>query len=175
MKNQLNPIITTLHDLLDIDAGRFTNAEVQLKNKIPEWMKTSSSLKLNEVLQKYLTFVEQHIEDFNVFFETEKISILSTSNRIMQAMITELEEKMDACTDPEVRDACLLAGIQEINHYKISTYGTAAAFASTLDKTSASGLFHDAEANEKLIDDRLTQLAKFEINKRAVHPVKLMQ
>jgi hypothetical protein len=31
-------------------------------------------------------------------------------------------------------------------------------------------LFHEAEANEKQIDDRLTQLAEFEINIRAKSP-----
>ena len=71
------------------------------------------------------------------------------------------------CTDAEVKDACLLACIQAINHFKISMYGTAAAFANALDMEKQAAIFHEAEVNEKQIDDRLSQLAEHEINIRA--------
>jgi ferritin-like metal-binding protein YciE len=126
-----------------------------------------------EVLQKYQAQVSHHIENFNTFFEKEEISSLSISNTIMHALIGEINEKITFCTDHEVKDACLLAGIQEINHYKISMYGTAAAFARMLENEEAARIFHDAEINEKQIDDRLTQLAEFEVNKKARSPLAL--
>jgi len=91
----------------------------------------------------------------------------------MHAFIEEAEEKLNACTDAEVRDACLLACIQSINHFKISTYGTAAAFAKALDMENQAVIFHEAEINEKQIDDRLSQLAEFEINVKAKAPIVL--
>jgi ferritin-like metal-binding protein YciE len=77
------------------------------------------------------------------------------------------------CSDAEVKDACLLSSIQEINHYKISAYGTAAAFASTLGMDATAQVFRKAEVNEKQIDDRLSQLAAFEINLKARAPIVL--
>jgi ferritin-like metal-binding protein YciE len=47
----------------------------------------------------------------------------------MQAFLEETNEKLGKCT---LRDACLLASLQGINHYKISNYGTATAFAADL-------------------------------------------
>lgn len=173
MKEILQPSITTLHNLLDYDASKFNNAEIQLKNILPDWIRIAGTEKLKEVLFKYSDFVSQHIDNFNYFIESEDIKSLSISNRIMHAFIEELEEKMKLCTDSEVKDACLLAGIQEINHFKISAYGTAAAFAKTLGNEEAYEIFQEAEVNEKQIDDRLTQLAKFEINKRAIAPIVL--
>ncbi|MBS1527817.1 MAG: DUF892 family protein, partial [Bacteroidetes bacterium] len=76
-------------------------------------------------------------------------------------------ERLSNCANPQVRDACLLASIQSINHFKISTYGTAAAFAEALDMGKMSAIFHELEINEKHIDDRLSQLAEYEINGRA--------
>lgn len=175
MKEVKNPAITTLHDLLDYDASKFTNAEIQLRHVLPDWIRLTSNLKLIEVLQKYLALVSLHIENFNKFFETEEISSLSTTNRIMHACIEEINEKITYCTDHEVKDACLLAGIQGINHIKISTYGTGAAFARMLGNEKAAKIFHDAEVNEKQIDDRLTQLAEFEINKKARSPLTLQE
>jgi len=165
--------ITTLQNLLDYDARKFTSAEIQLKNSLTEWINLASSVKLKTVLQKYQHLVIEHIEKMDNFFEAEEIKSLSLVNRVMQAFIKETVEKLNDCTDAEVRDACLLAGIQAINHYKISIYGTAAAFAKALEMEKYAALFHESEVNEKQIDDRLTQLAEHEINSRAKAPIVL--
>lgn len=168
-----NSTIATLHNLLDYEARKFTSAEIQLKNRLPEWINKASSFKLKTVLQKYLDFVQQHVQKMEGFFEEEQISSLSLTNRVMQAFIEEAQEKLSVCTDAEIKDACLLACIQAINHFKISTYGTAAAFANALDMEKQAALFHEAEVNEKQIDDRLSQLAEHEINVKAKTPIVL--
>ena len=165
--------ITTLHNLLNHDASKFTSAEIQLRNSLPEWINKAGSLKFKTVLQKYMDLVQQHVQKLEGFFEKEQISSLSINNRVMFAFIGEAEEKLLNCTDAEVRDACLLACIQSINHFKISTYGTAAAFANALDMKDHAAIFHEAEVSEKQIDDRLTQLAEHEINNRAKVPIFL--
>ncbi len=169
-----NQAITTLHNLLDYDARKFTSAEIQLKNSLSEWINEAGSLKFKNVLQKYLDFVQQHVQKMEIFNEEEKIVSLSLTNRVMKAFIEEAEEKLANCTDAEVKDACLLACIQAINHFKISTYGTAAAFANALGMEKQAAIFHEAEVNEKQIDDRLSQLAEHEINIKAKAPIVLL-
>lgn len=168
-----NPTITTLHNLLDYDARKFTSAEIQLKNSLPEWINKAGSLQLKTVLQKYLDFVQEHVQKMDSFFDEEKINSLSLTNRVMRAFIEEAEEKLANCTDAAIKDACLLACIQAINHFKISTYGTAAAFANALGMEKQAAFFHGAEVNEKQIDDRLSQLAEHEINIKAKAPILL--
>jgi ferritin-like metal-binding protein YciE len=170
-----NQTISTLHHLLDYDARKFTSAEIQLKKSLPDWIAKAGSLKLKTVLQKYLDFVDKHIQNMEGFFEEENINSLSTGNRVMQAFIEEADEKQQTCTDAEVKDACLLACIQAINHFKISMYGTAAAFANTLGMEKQAAVFHEAEVSEKQIDDRLSQLAEFEINAKAKTPIVITQ
>jgi len=172
MTTNNRPLIT-LHNLLDYDASMFTSAEIHLRNILPDWISKTSSFTLKTVLLKYLDFTEQHIKKMEVFFEAEDINALKLHNRIMQAFIDETNEKLVACSDAEVTDACLLAAIQSINHYKISIYGTAAAFARALEMDTHAALFYDAEVNEKQIDSRLSQLAEFEINKKAKTPIML--
>lgn len=175
MKENKDHTITTLHNLLDYDARKFISAEIQLKNCMPLWIKNASALKLKTVLQKYKDHIEQHLEKLQGFIEEEQINSLFLSDKVMGAFIDEIEEKLSACTDLEVKDACLLAGIQVINHYKISTYGTAAAFAKVLGMDKQAAAFHEIEVNEKQIDDRLTQLAEFEVNIKAKAPIVLTE
>jgi len=168
-----NTPISTLHNLIDYDISRFMSAEVQLKHSLAEWINKANSLQLKNVLQRYLTFVQQHLEKMEEFFEQEKIGSLSLNNRVMQAYITETNEKLENCTHLEVKDACLLSCVQAINHFKISTYGTAAAFANALGLDKSAAVFHEAEINEKHIDDRLSQLAEHEVNIKAKTPIVL--
>jgi ferritin-like metal-binding protein YciE len=172
---QQNNTISSLHQLLDYDAQKFTSAEVQLKNSLQEWISKAGSLKLKIVLQKYLDFVQQHIQKLEGFYEAEEIVSLSFTNRVIHAFIEETEEKLSNCSDTEIKDACLLACIQVINHFKISMYGTAAAFANTLGMEEQAAVFHEAEVKEKQIDDRLTQLAEHEINVNAKTTIVLPQ
>ncbi|MCC8426625.1 ferritin-like domain-containing protein [Mucilaginibacter sp. UR6-11] len=168
-----NSTIATLHNLLDYNAGKFTSGEIQLRKNLPDWIMKTQSLQLKQVLQKYLNMVEEHVQKMEGFFSAENFTSLSLTNRIMQAFIEDTNEKLRNCTDPEVSDACLLASIQGINHYKISIYGTASAFAGDLGMEKFATIFHELEINEKNIDDRLSQLAKYEINKKAEAPIRL--
>lgn len=167
-----NSTITSLHNLLDYDAGKFTSAELQLKKSLPEWISKAASLKLKMVLEKYFDLVQEHFQKMEAFFENEEISTLSFTNRVMNAFIEETNERLSKCAE-KVRDACLLASVQEINHFKISSYGTAASFANALGMEKAAAIFHEAEVNEKQIDDRLSQLAEHEINIKAKTPLIL--
>lgn len=165
-----NPTLGTLHNLLDYDVSKFTSAEIELKNSLSGWINKAGSLKLKAVLQKYLEMIQDHVVKMESFFEEEAITSVSLSNRIMLAYIAETNEKLSSCTDPAVKDACLLACVQAINHFKISNYGTAAAFAKALEMEKQAAVFHEAEINEKQIDDRLSQLAEHEINPSAKTP-----
>ena len=94
---------------------------------------------------------------------------------IMLSFIHSLDQKIEACTNPEGKDACILAGVQSICHFKISSYGTAAAFAMQVGLAKFAHVFYESEINEKHIDDELTQLAIYEINNNALSPLNLEQ
>ena len=168
-----NNNITTLHDLFDYEASKFTSAEIQLQHMLPHWISKARSVKLKNVLQKYKEYIEQHLEKLETIIKEEQISSLAVTNYVMRTYIEEGNEKIAKCMDAEVADACLLAIVQSINHFKISTYGTAAAFARELEMDQQATVFYGAEINEKQIDDRLSQLAHYEINIRAKAPVVL--
>jgi ferritin-like metal-binding protein YciE len=158
---------------LDYEAGKFNNAETQLQNKLPRWAEAACSLQLKGVLEKYLQLVQQHIKKLNGFCAHENFSCAGLINRIMQAFIKESDEKLALCASPKVKDACLLACVQNINHYKISTYETAAAWAYNLAMNDVVTIFRDLEIDEKQIEHRLSQLAIQDTKiKTAVWPPK---
>lgn len=166
-----NSPIHTLHNLLDDNASSFMIAEVILEKSLENWVKEASDVKLKVVLQDYQDQVQQHIQMIGKFTDEEKISRLDVTSRIMNAFIEETDNKLSRCADTEIKDACLLSGIQIINHYKISMYGTAAAFAKAINLEKHAATFHTAALNEKKTDEQLTKLANTEINLKARAPI----
>jgi ferritin-like metal-binding protein YciE len=102
------------------------------------------------------------------YFESEELQFVYNNHKVMATLVSDSEERILRCEDFTVKDACILSCIQNINHYKIGCYGTAAAFSNVLGKNNIASLFHQFEVNEKQIDDRLSQLADYEINNQAI-------
>jgi len=165
--------ITTLHNLVDYDTMKLAGAETQLESILPNWIDKAGSVSLKVILEKYQDYVKQHLQKILDYNKEGNLNPFTRTNNIMQAFILEAREKLINCTDIEVRDACLLSGIQGINHYKISMYGTAAAFAKSIGDVKLGEIFYNAEQDEKEIDKSLSQLAKQEINMRARAPIVL--
>lgn len=165
--------ISTLHQLLNFNSQYFIIGEVHLKNTMQEWIIKASSVKLKAILQKYMEHIEQNIKSFDLFINKENMNLISNENKIFITLIEDADMKFELCSDPEIKDACMLASVQIINHYKICIYGTAASYANTLGMEEAASIFKMAEINEKKIDDRLSQMAEFDINKRATAPIVL--
>ena len=78
-----NQTIPSLHYLLDYDVRKFSSAEIQLKNKLKNWIELASSLKLKVQLQKYADNINRHITNLEKFIEEEQIGSTSLNNRII--------------------------------------------------------------------------------------------
>lgn len=160
--------INTLHQLLEDDMRKFIVAEKTLQYTIPLWIKLVNSVKLKTILLKYYDQIKEHVELMNESFETEELQYVYNNHKVMATLVFDAEERIKRCEDFTVKDASILSCIQNINHYKIGCYGTAAAFSNVLGKVKIASLFHEFEINEKQIDDRLSQLAEYEINNHAI-------
>jgi len=169
MESTIKPL-ESLQNLLDYEACKFHVAEIHLNRILSTWLELTHSVKLKAVLEKYNKMIEEHSEKLASFIKDEEMTSECVDNRVMSALIDDISEKLNICSEQTLREAALLSGIQQINHHKISAYGTAAAFANSLNIPKYASIFHEIEVNEKQIDDRLSQLAEFEINNKAKAP-----
>lgn len=172
---ETNTNINCLRQLLDEDINRLMSAEAQLKTSLTGWISKDCAPPLKALMHHYLDIIENHQKAIDAFCLEEQLLSINSSNQVMKAMTDELSEKLDTCSCPPVKDACLLAGVQTICHFKICTYGTAAAFAGAAGLEKAAAIFHQAEQDEKSIDRELSHLAAHEINPKALAPVLLTE
>jgi ferritin-like metal-binding protein YciE len=85
----------------------------------------------------------------------------------IKGLIKEAQKLSDRCINNEVRDAALITAIQHINHYEMAGYGTAIAYAKTLERHGIAELLLETLREEKRADMGLSDLAENRINVNA--------
>ena len=86
----------------------------------------------------------------------------------MAGLIEEMNDVLETGLEKEVTDAAIIACVQKMEHYEISTYGTALAYAHQLHMVKAEELLQETLNEEYEADDLLTALATASLNKQAV-------
>ena len=162
--------IVSLNDLLALEANRIMQGEKELIQALPAWIHRVTSSQLRDILTQYQTYIEHHAEEMTHYFIKQPETSVG-KNRVMRALIDDTNEKLRRCADSEIYDACLLAAVQEVNHYKISIYGTVTAFFNVLGQRETASIFLRAEKDEKRIDEQLSFQAQTDINELAKAPV----
>jgi ferritin-like metal-binding protein YciE len=164
------PRVASLSDLLALETARIMEGEKYLIQVLPDWIQQVTSSKLRKILEHYLDCIQHHEQQMISFFQPPTFSPTVGKNRVIRALVEEADEKLGYCADHEIYDACLLACVQEINHYKISVYGTVSAFFIALGQNYPAAVFHKAEKDEKRIDEQLSFQANLDINELARSP-----
>lgn len=162
--------IVSLNDLLALEASRIMQGEKELIQALPTWLHRITSSLLRNILFQYQSYIEHHAEEMTNYFIKQSETAIG-KNRVMRALIDDTNEKLRHCADAEIYDACLLAAVQEINHYKISIYGTVTAYFNELGQRETASIFLRAEKDEKRIDEQLSIQAHSDINELAKAPV----
>ncbi|HWB94046.1 MAG TPA: DUF892 family protein [Puia sp.] len=130
--------------------------------------KAASSLRLRNVLASHLDDTGEQLRRLESIFN---LLGQPTEARAPEAIfgITREAEQVIASTNPgtATRDAGLIVAAQKLEHYEISSYGSLATHARTLEYDEIEELLELSLYEEKENDDLLTALAENYINAAA--------
>jgi ferritin-like metal-binding protein YciE len=69
------------------------------------------------------------------------------------------------------RDAGIIMAAQKVEHYEIATYGSLVQLAKTLGMNDAAEILHQTLDEEKQADEKLTEIAEWNVNQAAAQEV----
>ena len=168
-----------LRDLLKHEIKDLYSAEQQIIEALPKMIENANNNQLKKALQQHLQItkkqkdrldeVMEHLgeesEDnggiFGIFRGGDKCLA-------MEGIIKEGEKLMKEEMSPEVSDAAIIAAAQKVEHYEISSYGTARAYARELNLRQVEDLLRQTLDEEYEADDLLTELAESRVNEKAI-------
>ena len=176
----MDPLLN-LRDLLQHEIDDLYSAEEQIIEAMPAMAEKATNRQLKAGLNEHLRVTKEQkkrldkvksLLQSNQEGERNK-SFLSeifgtdTKCKGVEGLIKEGEKLMGEDMDPQVMDAAIIAAAQKIEHYEISGYGTARAFAAGLGLQDVAKLLQTTLDEEYKSDNMLTDLALRKVNVEA--------
>jgi ferritin-like metal-binding protein YciE len=151
-----------------IDELRDTyDAEKQLTKALPKMAKAASSPELRTAFEKHLNETRTHVERLEAVFASIDEKARGKHCDGMAGIIEEGKAVMKEDFDDATMDACLIAAGQRAEHYEMAAYGTLAAWAKAMDHQEAANLLNMTLEEEKVTDEKLSQIAEGSVNQQA--------
>lgn len=154
----------TFHELFEETLKDIYYAEKTILKALPKMAKKANSKKLQTAFTTHEKETEHQVERLNQVFELLGKRASAKKCPAIDGIIEEAQEVMKEAKDEGIRDAAMLAAAQAVEHYEISRYGTLIAWAQKMEMSEAAELLAATLEEEKLTDEKLTELAETEIN-----------
>jgi ferritin-like metal-binding protein YciE len=178
----MEPLLN-LRDLLQHQVDDLYSAEEQIIEALPKMIEKASDRELKSALTEHLRVtneqknrldkVQSLLKQGNTEDDGKQKGFLQrmfgsgTKCKGTAGLIKEGEKMMGEKMDPSVMDAAIIASAQKIEHYEISGYGTARAYAQQLAFNEVATLLETSLNEEYNSDDLLTRLALSKVNLEA--------
>lgn len=160
--------LKNLQDLFEDSLKDIYDAERQIIKALPKMIDSATSPELKQSFKEHLAVTERQLARMEQIFEKMDMPKRGKHCKGMEGLIEEGKEVMEEPIEPEVLDAALIAAAQKVEHYEITGYGTARAYAQALGHSEVTRML-DLTANEEgETDKKLTALAESHINRKAI-------
>lgn len=160
--------INNLSELLEDKLKKMYSSEKVQQEALPRIRQKANAGELRNTLNLYEKAKAENLKRLQQCFDTLDMAARGHKCAIIQPLIDDCQANISNTAEKHVADASLISTIQQINHYNIVNYGTAASYAKTLEQDRVASLLHDALDDEKSMDEQLSDLAEKTVNPSAI-------
>ena len=149
----------TFHELFLDELRDLYSAERQITKALPKLIKAASNTDLGQALTSHLDETRAQVDRLERIFDSLGEPPKGKKCRGMEGLLEEGGEHMKEVPRGSRRDALIIAGAQRVEHYEISAYGTARAWAEQMKHDLAVSLLGQTLDEETAADEKLTKIA----------------
>jgi ferritin-like metal-binding protein YciE len=142
-------------------------AEKQVAKALPSLIEKATNRALAAALKAHLAAAAKQSSRLEQVFDLMGESPKGTSCPAIDGIVKEAKDITGDIADKTVLDAALLAAIQAADHYRITRYGTLAAWARQMDKPAIARLLGHSLSELKQADAALSKIAAGKVNRKA--------
>jgi ferritin-like metal-binding protein YciE len=157
----------TLKELFEETLKDVYFAEKQIIKALPKMARKTKLPELKAAFEEHVEQTKGQVERLDQVFKLLGKKSSGKECPALLGLVEEAEEIMSEAKDPDVLAAGLIGAAQAVEHYEIARYGTLVAWARQLGMTEAVQLLEETLEEEKVTDQKLTQLALSGVNQEA--------
>lgn len=159
--------VQTFHDLYIEELRDIYSAEQQLVEALPKMADAAASPKLASAIQAHLEQTGKQIDRLESIFKDLEADPEGHTCVGMKGLLKEGDKMVEELDKGPLRDAAMISGAQRVEHYEMSAYGTARAFAELMGHREHAALLQESLDEETATDSALGRLAEGTINREA--------
>jgi ferritin-like metal-binding protein YciE len=159
--------LETMQDLLLHQLRDIYSAEQMLTKALPTLQEKASTEELATAFGAHLAETKHQVARLDQVFKILGEQSGGVKCKAMEGLIAEAQEILDEDGNESVIDAGIIAAAQRVEHYEISAYGSAKAFAALLGLSDVVELLNESQQEETTADKKLSLIATTEVNARA--------
>lgn len=159
--------LETMQDLLIHQLKDIYSAEQMLTKALPKMKDKASTEELATAFGDHLEETKRQVTRLEQVFKILGEQPGGVKCKAMEGLIAEADELLDEDGNDAVIDAAIIAAAQRVEHYEISAYGSAKAFATLLGLSDVVKLLNETQQEETAADKKLSLIATAEVNARA--------
>lgn len=161
-------VIRDANDLFVRLLSEMNSAEKQITRALPKMARTADGPKLREAFEEHLEETHGHVERIEKAAETiPGLRLKRIKSYGMESLLEEGEDLMESSDPGKVLDAGMIGAAQKVEHFEMAAYGTLCSLAGQLGYNEAKDILAKTLEEEKTADDKLTELAKKNVNEQA--------
>lgn len=159
--------IKNLQDLFQHGLEDLYYAENQILQALPDMVEKATDAKLKTAFENHRAETEGHVHRLRQVFELLGAEAKGTKCPAIDGILKEGKELMGEIGDEDTMNAGLAFAAQAVEHYEITRYGALIAYASELGHRQCIPLFRANLNEEKVADEKLTELSERRYNPAA--------
>src|SRR5215212_5050545 len=140
------------------------SVEDQLVRALPRVIEAAQNPQLKQAIETHLDETRTQRDRLDGLLRGHGAEPREHVDQSMQTIVREAEKWARQVSDPDCRDAGLIASAQRVEHYEIAVYGTLATWAKQLGLDEDERTLHAILEEEKRADETLTGLAERLVN-----------
>lgn len=152
--------MSTFKELLVEQLSDIHSAETQITAALPKLVEAATDDELKDALSTHLHETQGQIERLQQVFADLGESPSGKTCAGMKGLLKEGDEGLQKGLSGPLGDALIIANAQRVEHYEISAYGTAIAWAKELDMDDVADLLDESLDEEAGADEKLTSIAQ---------------
>ena len=160
--------LNSLQDALIEEIKDLYDAEHQLIKALPGMAESATNGALQSAIESHLAETRGQVTRLEKVFELLDMPPKRKHCAGIAGIIEEASDVLREEAPSAVLDACIIAGAQRAEHYEMAAYGTAVAWARTLELEQIAQLLEQTLEEEKVADEMLSDLAEAGINESAM-------
>ena len=142
-------------------------SEIQFIKELTDLINQTTNQELYKILIEYNKNLKNRLLEIAKIFDEIEITPQEINNEIIELYIKNFDKEFQKSDNKIIHDISIIQLIQNLNHLRISKYGTLNAFSKTLKQEKMKGFLQRVLNDEKNIDSKLTELGITFINEKA--------